>query len=442
MASPANHAPVTHSRRAHRKSRLGCGNCKRRKIKCDEQRPTCGNCLRHTIFCDYSHYPNANAPALASDHSSHGLAQTPLQFICSSQSNFSPPKRRYAARNPPPRKQTQHTSSQVPCTAIGTKPFQFSAIDMALFHHLMSSAELGSSYPSAQTHFTRLGFSFHYLLHLLLAFSAFHLTRNNEARIQLNQIIGHDVDSHLEGERHYSTAVRAVAEEVPLLSKQNGLALFASAVFVFICSIARGPQDGEFLAFRSDGQAGSLSLFMGVRSILETCTTKLCIDASVVYSDESTDSAARSDTLSEKQSPRNAKARREYTTQLEQLNQLLDTLDPNLDTVSYHQVFERLRHAYHLIYRPDCTTTDRDLWPVIFSWLYTLPDAVLLALQNREPVSIVVFAFFAVLLKELDTTWFIAQWPEHIIQGIFDALETHHRQYIRWPMEVLLCSSS
>jgi hypothetical protein len=313
---------------------------------------------------------------------------------------------------------------------------------MALFHHLMSSTELGSSYPSAQTHFTRLGFSFHYLLHLLLAFSAFHLTRNNEARIQLNQIIGHEVDSHLEGERHYSTAVRAVAEEVPLLNKHNGLALFASAVFVFICSIARGPQDGEFLAFRSDGQAGSLSLFVGVRSILETCTTKLCIDVSVVYSDESTESTAHSDSLSEKHLPRNAKARREYTTELEQLNQLLDTLDPNLDTVTYHQVFERLRHAYYLIYRPDCTTTDRDLWPVIFAWLYTLPDPVLLALQNREPVSLVVFAFFAVLLKELDTTWFIAQWPEHIMQGIFDTVETRHRQYIRWPMEVLLCSSS
>jgi hypothetical protein len=258
----------------------------------------------------------------------------------------------------------------------------------------------------------------------------------------LNQIIGHEVDTYLEGERHYSTAVRAVADEVPLLDKHNGLALFASAVFVFICSIARGPQAGEFLAFRSDGQAGSLSLFIGVRSILETCTTKLCIDASVVYSDESTNSPAHSDSLSEKQSPRNANVRREYTTQLEQLNQTLDTLDPNLDTVSYHRVFERLRHAYHLLYRPDCTTTDRELWPVIFAWLYTLPDPFLLALQDREPVSLVVFAFFAILLKELDSTWFIAQWPEHIIQGIFDTLHTSHRQHIDWPMKVLLCSST
>ncbi|KAJ0418669.1 hypothetical protein BJY00DRAFT_314819 [Aspergillus carlsbadensis] len=441
MASPASHAPATHSRKAHRKSRLGCGNCKRRKIKCDEQRPACGNCGRHTIVCDYSHSPpsapspNPDAPA------SDGLTQCPLRFICSSQANFTPPKRRYVSRQSPTGRQVQRVTAHVPCTAIATRPFQFSAVAMALFHHLMCSAELRASYPSAQGHFTRLGFSFHYLLHLLLAFSAFHLSRNHEAKTRLNQIVGYEVDCHAEGERHYSTAVRAVAEELPLLSKDNGLALFASAVFVFICSIARGPQDGEFLAFRTDGQAGSLSLFMGVRSILETCTTKLCIDASVVYSDESTESAAHSNKPSAKQSPRNAKVRREYTTQLEHLNLLLDTLDPSLDTASYHQTFERLRHAYHLLYRPDCITTDRELWPVIFAWLYTLPDPFLLALQHREPVSLVIFAFFAVLLKELDSTWFIAQWPEHVMQGILSTLDTRYRRHISWPMEVVRSSA-
>lgn len=42
------------SRRSHRKSRYGCRNCKRRRVKCDENlEGGCGNCERHGIICDY-----------------------------------------------------------------------------------------------------------------------------------------------------------------------------------------------------------------------------------------------------------------------------------------------------------------------------------------------------------------------------------------------------
>lgn len=41
-------------RRAHRKSRNGCQNCKRRRVKCDEKVEFgCRNCQRHGIDCDY-----------------------------------------------------------------------------------------------------------------------------------------------------------------------------------------------------------------------------------------------------------------------------------------------------------------------------------------------------------------------------------------------------
>ncbi|OJJ50214.1 hypothetical protein ASPZODRAFT_58322 [Penicilliopsis zonata CBS 506.65] len=45
---------VYHARRAHRKSREGCGNCKRRRVKCDESKPHCQRCYKHGIPCDYS----------------------------------------------------------------------------------------------------------------------------------------------------------------------------------------------------------------------------------------------------------------------------------------------------------------------------------------------------------------------------------------------------
>ena len=40
-------------RKGHTKSRRGCFNCKRRKIKCQETQPACGNCGKAGIVCEY-----------------------------------------------------------------------------------------------------------------------------------------------------------------------------------------------------------------------------------------------------------------------------------------------------------------------------------------------------------------------------------------------------
>ncbi|KAI1366831.1 hypothetical protein F5Y08DRAFT_300194 [Xylaria arbuscula] len=41
------------NRRSHKKSRLGCQECKRRHIKCDEKRPTCAHCTITHRTCKY-----------------------------------------------------------------------------------------------------------------------------------------------------------------------------------------------------------------------------------------------------------------------------------------------------------------------------------------------------------------------------------------------------
>ncbi|KAL4959791.1 uncharacterized protein BDV14DRAFT_205311 [Aspergillus stella-maris] len=41
------------ARRAHRKSRNGCLECKRRHVKCDERRPICSNCISSERDCEY-----------------------------------------------------------------------------------------------------------------------------------------------------------------------------------------------------------------------------------------------------------------------------------------------------------------------------------------------------------------------------------------------------
>ncbi|KAE9582700.1 hypothetical protein CGMCC3_g1498 [Colletotrichum fructicola] len=42
------------SRRPHAKSRLGCAQCKARRVKCDETYPKCRNCQRFGKSCSYA----------------------------------------------------------------------------------------------------------------------------------------------------------------------------------------------------------------------------------------------------------------------------------------------------------------------------------------------------------------------------------------------------
>ncbi|KAL6919092.1 hypothetical protein FSHL1_003071 [Fusarium sambucinum] len=44
-------------RRGHTKSRRGCYNCKRRRIKCQETHPACGHCTKTGLKCEYPSTP-------------------------------------------------------------------------------------------------------------------------------------------------------------------------------------------------------------------------------------------------------------------------------------------------------------------------------------------------------------------------------------------------
>lgn len=46
-----------HERRGHTKSRRGCFNCKRRRIKCQETKPACGHCVKTGLKCEYPALP-------------------------------------------------------------------------------------------------------------------------------------------------------------------------------------------------------------------------------------------------------------------------------------------------------------------------------------------------------------------------------------------------
>lgn len=50
-APPQPRKPIP--RKGHTKSRRGCFNCKRRRIKCNEKHPECNHCIKAGLPCEY-----------------------------------------------------------------------------------------------------------------------------------------------------------------------------------------------------------------------------------------------------------------------------------------------------------------------------------------------------------------------------------------------------
>ncbi|KAH6670816.1 hypothetical protein B0J14DRAFT_516566 [Halenospora varia] len=78
------------TRRTHRKSRGGCTNCKQRRVKCDEEKPSCGNCVTRDDKCTYKpsitliwvkEGSNSSSPSIETSLESISIAQATTPSI-------------------------------------------------------------------------------------------------------------------------------------------------------------------------------------------------------------------------------------------------------------------------------------------------------------------------------------------------------------------------
>ncbi|KAF2635847.1 hypothetical protein P280DRAFT_460948 [Massarina eburnea CBS 473.64] len=122
-------------RKGHTKSRRGCYNCKRRRIKCSERHPECDHCLKAGLSCEY-----------------------PANIIQTQPSPTSP--------------------SPQEMVSLRSTPGIFTMNDMKLFHHFLITA-----YPHLPigadkiwvTVIPSFAHNYKYLIHSILALSASHL---------------------------------------------------------------------------------------------------------------------------------------------------------------------------------------------------------------------------------------------------------------------------
>jgi hypothetical protein len=119
----------------------------------------------------------------------------------------------------------------------------------------------------------------------------------------------------------------------------------------------------------------------------------------------------------------------------------------------YDRVIEHLRRMLDLILRhEDSTDTAQheaiagvsrppsaiEAWDIL-TWQWTVGKDFLPLLQGSRPrqEAVSIFAHFLVMLRKLESQWWLEGWADNLMGKVWAVLDEEHRTWVNWPMEEL-----
>ncbi|CAM1503840.1 Fc.00g014310.m01.CDS01 [Cosmosporella sp. VM-42] len=434
------------ARRPHRKSRNGCFNCKRRKVKCDEVKPACANCIRFGIPCDFAPPPspsNVVTPPGAEVGVSHGGEPSIPRR------GPGRPRKDWAAltrRSP----QLAETATSPPSTAVTPVPSSASSIidsipcsinvaDAELLLHFVSStaATLTDSEDSDdggirqfwERNVPQIGISYHFVLHLIYALAGYHLAF-------LDVGSGDRPQQFSLAEHHSAIGLAELNKVLPSLDETNCGALYVSAVLVCYCTFAAGPTSMNDLLVCdvSDGAPQRwLPLIHGVRLIrqtIEPATLFTGLMAPLGNSMRIQPQDPRPSYL------RDGFSRVQWIEPLDELRKWIASHE-SPETIVYSRSLDSLCEIYEATYGDlNGIYSGPPSNQFIFGWLYRMQDPFVACLRRKEPLALLILAYYAPLLRTLKKCWFLEGWTEHLLHAIGELLSPDLGGWLQWPLEI------
>ncbi|KAF7717115.1 Fungal Zn(2)-Cys(6) binuclear cluster domain-containing protein [Penicillium ucsense] len=412
------------TRRSHQKSRHGCAECKRRRIKCDETTPVCTNCGNRGQECSFASVSPANSTATSGSPSSGTPRGQDPQAR-----RFEPRVFSNGGRQQTFRLATSKRVQRAPRNEPADSPAEsspsdgISIADLRLFHHYSISTcftltEDNDPNGVMQKHIAQWGMDFPSILHLILALAAWHLAYlTPESR-----------DSYItQAENHFTSGVRIVTRELSNFNVDNCQKIYMSAVLVCLAYFARGPQPGEYLIFSDSGISEWQRLLRGVKVIVTTYRQE--VFSGVLAPGEAEESGAMSESL--------CVELREHTEEVKTLGQfVMQNINTQPNRSMYQSAIDDLLMIMQDVYKKRVVNDPGvGLMPSLMGWLYRLPDGFVCLLEQKEPFSLMILSHWAVILRYMESVWFMEGWSQHVLRGISANLSADFQPHISWPIQ-------
>ncbi|KAL3482164.1 hypothetical protein BJX99DRAFT_217445 [Aspergillus californicus] len=358
-------------RRSHRKARTGCSSCKKRRIKCDEQKPTCRNCLQHKIKCGYH--------------------ETLL---------FQAPRRPLGSQTSPP------TASRAPSAASqGPLPLCEDLVNVRLMHHFTTSTcQTLTTNRGVQAlwrcQVPELGFVHRYLLQMIFAVAALHISRKTPSETQYV----------LYAYQQYEASLRNSSLALTQISPDNCHALYAVSALAFIFEFGT-LQHRKSLLYNENGLLADWIVHSrGVHTVIGSSWGHLgsgCLKQMFECEYTSAVPAAFEGSLRE------------------------------LASHTHLHLFPEEKRRIYSDAVDELIKWSKLLNFGFYGWLCHYADEYGELLARKDPYALVIFGYSAVLLKDAEPRYWIDGWAPRLLSEIYGLLNTSLRVYLKWPMEVL-----
>ncbi|KAK4044289.1 hypothetical protein C8A01DRAFT_12286 [Parachaetomium inaequale] len=458
--------------RPHRKSRAGCSLCKRRKVKCGEEKP-CRNCISFGLPCDlvsdgerveYSTAPAARRGRGRPRKIWTGSVQSPNH--CSAATGPSHIASPLSRRSP--------TCSPLP---VDVDPARID-LDNAelLLHFVTTTAETfaGGESPGLNRFWTRnapqIGLSHAFVLHLIFASAAFHLAYLAKEESEQGLIdINAQLPPHSRGragylflaQQHLTAGASGFSRQLSRPGPDNCGALYLGAVLTSYCTFAAGPTsrddllvctadagDTQDATAASSSSASWMPFVYGVRLMHQSFSPDVLFAG--LMAPFRTGPVAGS--LEEPVCVQNGFRRLDWEDALDGLREFIarSGVVPGGETgtgsttavcfAALDAIIEIYAATYGRRSSPDgdATYTGPSANQFVFGWLYRVEYEFVACVRRREPYALLVLAHYAVLLNgdTIQRGWFIKGWREHIIARVGEFLANGEcSEWMRWPME-------
>jgi hypothetical protein len=387
-------------RRSHRKSRNGCGACKKRHMKCDESQPICQNCNISNRECIYINIGPRSPPQTTSS------SGTPSPLDASSFLPLSPPTSLAA--------DASIDLALSPPSDTLDRGDLFDLNHFTLYRYLLTNFTIISNDPGHEkifSHTLDYALKAPYLMNQLLALAALHLSKPPSMQQPYHQLA---MSLQTRALTSFNDVRQEISEEtcVPLF-------LFSSLIGIHIlCDTLQGPRE-NFSIFL-DRLINYLSIHRGVRSVTKQSwnTIKKSRLGPLLQQIEDACPAIQDDTES-----------------TEILNKMIESNACPSTASKYHNAVSTLQRSFSL-HAALRGSVGRQIDATI-AFCLDVDDEYLELLERRQPEALVIFAHFAVLLHWNRDSWIIGDGGQYLIQSITNHVGRHWAEWLHWPNSAL-----
>ncbi|KAI1279470.1 hypothetical protein F5Y07DRAFT_43922 [Xylaria sp. FL0933] len=427
------------TRQPHRKSRNGCINCKRRKVKCDELRPQCARCFLFGQRCMYAgDFADSELPYPGS------LPITPSDDPSRPRGRGRPRKNWDIDLGTPTCLETTSPSasatSELTAHASSGDSLNIDEAELLLHFTQVTARSLTGDHADNDLmlrfwsyNLPRIGLTHHFVLRLAYAVAAYHiaypLVVNDPKRRKYRDMAEH----------HASLGLRQLTSILTSIDKDNCGAAYIAATLVCYCTFAAGPTGPDDLLvcnLEATHDAGWLPLIFGVRLIREK------FPEDVLFAGLMEPFMGKNHPQPETSSVRKARCYRDGFKRLD-WEEPLQKLRSFITTQELECGETCLRGLDGMILIYEAVFGDKDANfdgspdnQFVFAWLYRLEKRFIHCLRQKNSSALVILAYFAVLLGT-EKLWYIDEWANHLLETVSALVEDDYAIWLHWPTRSL-----